>query len=75
MDVDSGGRYRANDFWPDLGPQFFGFRDRQFSGTEKSPIDKMLDREFRSNARRDFRFRGPPRRAGMVAVRAVYWWL
>src|ERR1700674_1680611 len=63
-------RYRATDFRPDPGGPNLRSRDRQFSGMGKSPIDKMLDRELRSNARRDCRSLVPPRRAGMEAVRA-----
>jgi len=50
-------------------------RDRRFSGTEKSPIDKMLDRELRSNARRDLPLIVPPRRAGMEPIHGLTCWL
>jgi hypothetical protein len=58
-----------------LGPQIWISRDRRFSGTGKSPIDKTAARELRSNGRRLLRLIVPPRRAGMEPVDGLARWL
>ena len=70
QEVKAARRFAPENFLPTGAPNLRS-PDRRFSGTGKSSIDKKLDRELRSNARRELRFLVPPRRAGMVAVRAA----
>ena len=53
-----------------MGPQKLSFRDRRFSGTGKSPIDKLVAREFQTKNRRDVRLLEPPASGGNGAGRS-----
>ncbi len=63
--------------WDPIGldQNFVSRGDRRFSGTGKSPIDKMLSRKLASFARRLSPILAPPRRAGRLPVVALSWWL